>query len=87
MNTTRAEKLRDYPNHIRDYDHVVIGMRIAYLDDRGFLEIPTGIDGEEEITTFASRLSRLFNQLTEQGEDLNWDDFIEEKIIERYGRK
>ena len=69
------------------HDLVVIGMRIAYLDDRGFLELDTSIAGEDYIVAFAVRLSRLYHQLTERGEEINWDDFIEEKIIERYGRK
>lgn len=69
------------------YDLVTIGMRLAYMDMAGYLEIHTTISGEEELTQFAIDLSKKWDTFHKKHEDITWDDYIETAIIKKYGRK
>ena len=70
----------------RGYELLTIGMRLAYLDDRGFLNLDTSVVGEENLTEFAYKLSDGWASYSWVHEDANWDDYIEEAIISKYGR-
>lgn len=70
----------------RGYEILTIGMRIAYLDDRGFLNLDPSIVSEEDMTEFAYKLSDGWAAYAWENEDANWDDYIEESIIKKYGR-
>lgn len=71
---------------IKAYDLVTIGMRLAYLDMAGHLEIHTTTSGEEELTEFAIDLSKKWNAFHKKHEDVTRDEYIEEAIIKKYGR-
>ena len=77
---------RDTIKFQRGYELLTIGMRLAYMDSRGYLELDTSVAGEEELTEFAYELSDGWASYAWENEDANWDDYIETKIIEKYGR-
>ena len=68
------------------YDLMTIGMRLAYMDSAGIISLDTTVFGEEELTEFALELSKGFSDYVEGDTYGNWDEYIETKIIERYGR-
>lgn len=69
---------------LKAYDLVTIGMRAAYLESAGHIRLPFGLDGEEELTEFALKLSKGFKKFQEEDEFGNWDDYIENALIEEY---
>jgi len=68
------------------YDVLTVGMRLAYMDSAGIISLDTTIPGEEELTAFALELSNGFEEYHSNDPDVNWDEYIETKIIEEYGR-
>lgn len=75
-----------YPHDIqvvslRDNLLVTTGMRIAYMDDLGVIDIPRGVEGEHAIAEFISNLVDKYLI----GGDVNFDEYIEEAINEEYG--
>ena len=67
------------------YDLVTIGMRLAYMDGAGIISIDPTVFGEEELTDFALELSKGFPDYMESDPEGSWDEYIETKIIEKYG--
>lgn len=64
------------------YDFVTIGMRIAYMDCKGLLDLPSGLPGEEEIAAFAVDIRDGYHKY-----EWSWDDYIEREILKKYGKK
>lgn len=69
------------------YDLVTIGMRIAYMDEMGLLDIDTTTEGEANIVRFAMKLSEGFHKYRDTDEFGCWDTYIEEAILEKYGKE
>ena len=78
------------------YDILTIGMTINALNNVGEINLDDGIEyghyvNEEDLTDFAIELSEKWDdyaaQKMEAHEDYCWDEYIEEKIIEKYGER
>lgn len=68
---------------LRDNLLVTAGMRIAYMDNLGLIDIPRGVEGEYAIAEFISNL--VDNYVV--GCDINYDEYVEEAIHKEYGPK
>ena len=66
---------------IRDNLLVTAGMRVAYMDDLGLIDIPRGEKGEHQITEFIRNLIDNYPI----GGDVNFDEYIEAAIQKEYG--
>ena len=66
---------------LRDNLLVTAGMRIAYMDDLGIIDIPSGVEGENKISTFIANLIDNYPV----GCDVNFDEYIERGIQKEYG--
>ena len=78
---------RDTKAFIKAYDLLTTGMRLAYMDCAGLLELDTSIPGEEDLTEFALKLSKNFPAYLDENPCSNWDEYIETRIEKKYGRK
>ena len=65
----------------RDNLLVTAGMRIAYMDDLGLIDIPRGVEGEHKISKFIGMLIDNYPV----GCDVNFDEYIERAILKEYG--
>lgn len=83
--------LRNSKEFYNAYDLVTIGMRIAYMDSEGLIDIDTTTFGEEDITEFALELSKGWDKYVQKKEEddtiYSWDWYIEEAILAKYGRE
>ena len=73
---------------MRVSDALSIGMRLAYMHDRDLVELDTTVRGEIDLALFAYELSEKWKTFVEEekNEDPNWDEYIEEAILEKYGK-
>lgn len=63
---------------------VTAGARAAYMDFQGVIDIPKGLDGEDELAYFVGKIvDYYFNELV----DVNFDEYIESRLIEEYGKE
>lgn len=67
----------------RDILLVTAGMRIAYMDYLGLIDIPRGVEGERIIAEF---ISNLVDKYLVSG-DVNFDEYVESAILTEYGPK
>ena len=65
----------------RDNLLVTAGMRIAYMDDLGLIDIPRGVEGERKISEFIANVIGRYPV----GCDVNFDEYIERAIKNEYG--
>lgn len=68
---------------IRDNLLVTAGARVAYMHDKGIIDIPSGLKGEDEIACF---IARLVDEYLESDAG-NFDIWLEEAIMKGYGVK
>lgn len=67
----------------RDNLLVTAGARAAYMDGT-YISLPSGVEGEAELTLYISRLVDSYMLLeTEQ----NFDFYVETALIKKYGHK
>ena len=67
----------------RDNLLVTAGMRVAYMDNLGFIDIPRGVEGELVLSKFLANLIDNYPV----GCDVNFDEYIERAIYKEYGPK
>ena len=63
---------------------VIAGMRAAYMDRTGTIDIPSGLEGEEDVSKFIMYLVDNFI-LSDDAE--NFDEYIEIGLMRRYSRR
>lgn len=69
--------------NIRDNLLVTAGTRAAYMDAFNVIDLPSGVDGEDEI---ASEITNAVDKYLEQDVDESFDIYIEEFLIGRFKR-
>ena len=67
-------------SNLRDNLLVTTGMRVAYMDHLGLINIPRGVVGEDDIARFAVDVISKYPVL-----EVNFDEYIEEAILNKYG--
>ena len=74
----------EYRNHgLRDDLLVTAGARAAYMDTKGIINIPGGVDHEGNLALFISKTVDRYLILN----DVNFDLFIEAELYSEYGVK
>ena len=68
----------------RDNLLVIAGARAAYMDSKDVIDIPEGTDGEDEYSYFIKDLVDYYDA---QLVDVNFDEYIENALITRYGKE
>ena len=66
---------------LRDNLLVTAGSRAAYMDSFNVIELPYGVDGEDEVASF---IVKIVDEYIEQDIDESFDVFIEERLIKRF---
>lgn len=69
---------------LRDNLLVTAGARAAYMHCAGCIELPHGIEGEEEIALY---ISTVVDRYMTFDTDENFDEYIEMALTDKYGRK
>lgn len=70
--------------NIRDNLLVTMGARAAYMHDKGCVELPSGVEGEQELAKFVVQIVDEYMRNFVYGR--NFDEFIEKAIVKEYGR-
>lgn len=73
--------------NIREHLLVVMGARAAYMDYECRIDIPVGLEGEGELAEFVKKVVNSYIQKATDGEDVNFDEYIETALIKQYGVK
>ena len=73
------------------YDLIDIGMRLAYMHDKGLIDIDTTTFGTEDLTEFALKLRADWDEYVQKQEEEDgqycWDWYIEDAILNKYGKE
>lgn len=69
---------------IRDNLLVTAGARAAYMDMRGTIELPRGLEGEDRLAEFVVDTIRAYGKIPD---DTPFDEFIEKELIHEFGKK
>lgn len=72
---------------IRDELLVTAGARAAYMEDQGIIELPDGVHGEHEVGVCVSRMLDIYLNRVYVGADVNFDEYIENALMDEYGPK
>lgn len=70
---------------IREHLLVVMGARAAYMDSTGTIDIPGGLEGEGKLAEFVKKVVNSYIWQATDGEDNNFDEYIETALIKEYG--
>lgn len=70
---------------IRDNLLVTAGTRAAYMDDANVIKLPSGVDGEDELALFLSKVVDQYINYRRFFDESNFDEFIEKSLQEKYG--
>ena len=68
---------------IRDNLLVTAGARAAYMDCKSSIDIPGGLEGEDELANF---VTTAVDTYLENGDDTPFDEYIESKLMAKYGK-
>lgn len=71
-------------NFLRDNLLVITGARAAYMHDANIIELPNGLEGEQELTEF---IARIVDHYLEDADEFNFDEYIETRLEKQYGTK
>ena len=67
----------------RDNLLVIAGARAAYMDSKDVIDIPEGVNGEDDYSYYVKELvDHYFNK-----DDVNFDEYIENALIKKYGKE
>ena len=66
---------------LRDNLLITAGSRAAYMDAFHVINLPYGVDGEDEVTNF---IAKVVDEYIEKDIDESFDIFIEERLIARF---
>lgn len=69
---------------IRDNLLVTAGARAAYMDGRGYIDIPGGLEGEDELTV---TVTQAVDEYLSGGNDIPFDLYIETILMDAYGKE
>ena len=70
--------------HIREHLLVIMGARAAYMDMVGTIDIPEGLEAEGALAQFVKKTVERYLQKATDGEDVNFDEYIETALINQY---
>lgn len=70
--------------NIREHLMVIMGARAAYMDYECRIDIPGGLEGEGELVKFVRRTVERYIQKATDGEDVNFDEYIETALLKQY---
>ena len=74
--------LKEIRSRARDNFMVTMGARAAYMECKGTIELPAGINGEEELARFvAYKVDYYIDKCVDECFDL----YIEKALKEKYG--
>jgi hypothetical protein len=68
----------------REHLLVIMGARAAYMNSAGIIDIPEGLKAEGELASFAKKIVNRYIRAATDGEDVNFDDYIETALIHQY---
>lgn len=72
---------------IREHLMVIMGARAAYMEYAEMIDIPGGLGGEGELVWFVRKTVNSYIQKTTDGEDINFDNYIETALLNEYSTK
>lgn len=70
--------------NIRDDLLVTMGARAAYMHDKELVELPSGVEGEKELSAFVVDSVNKYI-LSSSLAVMNYDEYIEKTLMEKYG--
>ena len=70
---------------IRDNMLVTAGARAAYMDDANVIKLPSGVDGEDELALFLSKVVDQYINYRRFFDEPNFDGFVERSLQDKYG--
>lgn len=70
---------------IREHLMVIMGARAAYMDYACRIDLPGGLEGEGELVRFVRKTVNEYLRKSTDGEDINFDEFIETALMKEYG--
>jgi hypothetical protein len=73
--------------NIREHLMVIMGARAAYMDTMESIYIPGGLEGEGELVWFVRKTVNEYLRKGTDGEDNNFDEFIETRLLAAYGKE
>lgn len=83
VDVKRCDECEHKNSLIRDNQLVTAGARAAYLHSSGEIDIPGGLEGEDELAYFVTKIvDYYYNELV----DVNFDAYIETELIREYGK-
>jgi hypothetical protein len=77
----KAEPPKSYS--IRDNLLITAGARAAYMDMRGNIDLPGGLEGEDRLAEFVVDAVRTYSKITD---DIPFDEFIERELVCEFGK-
>lgn len=69
--------------NIREHLMVIMGARAAYMDYSCRIDIPSGLEGEDELVEFVRKTVESYIRKATD-EDINFDEYIENALIKKY---
>ena len=72
--------------NLREHLMVIMGARAAYMDYECRIDLPGGLEGEGELAEFVKKTVERYIQKATDGEDVNFDEYIETALIKQYGK-
>lgn len=77
----KAEPPKSYS--VRDNLLVTAGARAAYMDMRGTIDLPGGLEGEDRLAEFIVDVVRAYGKIPD---DTPFDEFIERELVCEFGK-
>lgn len=71
--------------NLREHLMTIMGARAAYMDYACRIDIPSGLEGEGELVGFVKKTVDSYIWKATDGEDNNFDEFIETALMNEYG--
>ena len=67
----------------RDNLLVTMGARAAYMECKGLIELPSGVNGEYKVAEF---VASKVDDYIDNGIDESFDCYVEDALMEKYGK-
>ena len=71
--------------NIREHLMAIMGARAAYMDCQGDIDIPEGLEAEGDLVGFVKKTVECYIRKATDGDDVNFDEYIETALIKQYG--
>lgn len=69
---------------IREHLMVIMGVRAAYMDSEGIIDIPKGFSGEGTFVSFVRKTIDHYVQEPTDVKGINFDEYIETELVKQY---